>query len=404
MYQIPSNKCFLQDFQQSEKQITCMRMQVKRQEIQYFQVEVKQLEEKRQRYIQVGEQLKAEQIIQTKVLLKQERELMLKLEKSELQNKEQVEETLRCDRKLASKREEELAELRSKLLNLEEELLPLQEEKEVYTEYKTVRFQEQQQQILHLENRLSHTQKVFAKMSDHIQHSLADAHSHVDKGTALLVEEEKRLAVERAMKELDEHTKQEFRENEWLKRELAVYKKEASTLELDIESLEKENLEHINDVLENQFSDLHISRNVFLTQTSCLLASDLGNGVETMERADCKYQPDNTGGPSTPLSPTAEAEMVLGCLMELERDEMPSSCSQSAQQPPSPDLSVITHRSQTNIQQHPTHLGPLELKLLTVVGLAAPLHPLPLMQGSPGVQQDSEDWALTARTIQGRFK
>ncbi|XP_023690718.2 coiled-coil domain-containing protein 83 isoform X1 [Paramormyrops kingsleyae] len=380
-----------------------MRMQVKRKEIQDCQVEVKQLEEKKQRYIQVGEQLKVEQIGQIKALLKQERELLLKLENSELQNKEQVEGTLRCDRELASSREEELAELCSKLLGLEEELLHLQAEKEVYIEFKTARFQEQQQQILQLENRLSHTQKVFAKMSDHIQNSLDDAHSDVDKRTALLIEEEKRLAVERAMKELDEHTRQEFRANEWLKKELSVYRKEASTLEMDIDSLEKENLEHINEVLENQLSELHISsRNVFLTQTSCPLASDVGNGVETMERVDCRYQPDNTGGPSTPMSPTAEAEMVLGCLMELETDETPSSCSQSAQQPPSPNQ--IMHGSQTNIQQHPTHRGPLELKLLTVVGQAAPLHPLPLMQGSPGMQQDPEDWPLTTRTIQGRFK
>ncbi|XP_072569801.1 coiled-coil domain-containing protein 83 isoform X3 [Paramormyrops kingsleyae] len=296
------------------------QMQVKRKEIQDCQVEVKQLEEKKQRYIQVGEQLKVEQIGQIKALLKQERELLLKLENSELQNKEQVEGTLRCDRELASSREEELAELCSKLLGLEEELLHLQAEKEVYIEFKTARFQEQQQQILQLENRLSHTQKVFAKMSDHIQNSLDDAHSDVDKRTALLIEEEKRLAVERAMKELDEHTRQEFRANEWLKKELSVYRKEASTLEMDIDSLEKENLEHINEVLENQLSELHISRNVFLTQTSCPLASDVGNGVETMERVDCRYQPGNSREeesysvekPQRGLSPTLLGECSTG--------------------------------------------------------------------------------------------
>lgn len=42
--------------------------------------------------------------------------------------------------------------------------------------------------------------------------------------------------------------------------QLAVYRKEAFTLELDIGSLEKENLEHINEVLENQLSELHVSR------------------------------------------------------------------------------------------------------------------------------------------------
>lgn len=56
-------------------------------------------------------------------------------------------------------------------------------------------------------------------------------------------------------------------------------------------------------------------------------------------------------------------------------------------------------------QQGDMHLGPLEMKLLTVVGQALPLHPVPSeTPGSEGSSSAPEDWPLTARIIHKRFK
>jgi hypothetical protein len=62
-------------------------------------------------------------------------------------------------------------------------------------------------------------------------------------------------------------------------------------------------------------------------------------------------------------------------------------------------------------QQRDMHLGPLEIKLLTVVGQALPLHPVPSetpgskgSSSAPEMLQAPEDWPLTARIIHKRFK
>ncbi|XP_038844941.1 coiled-coil domain-containing protein 83 [Salvelinus namaycush] len=383
------------------------QLQVKRKEIHECQEEVSQLETKKQRYTELREQLKEEQLGHIKVLRKQAKEQESKLEQREVINKEQVEQALQENLELVRSQEKELAELRAEVSRLEEDVLVLQAERQIRQEYKMTGSQEHQQQIQHLEAELAQMQKEFQEMADNIQRSLDVTFNEIDKKTVHLIDEKKQLATERAIKHLDKHSRQEIKENEWLKRELAIYTREVSITALAVQQLEEENLEHMSQLFERRLEDLHISRNVFLTQ-----AAGLGPSDSTVQETIMKNGVSSS--PVPPLHPATEAWRAQKQAKELERDETSGSCSEVAYRPtedPLQDLSVLLYGNQTYLQQGDMHLGPLEMKLLTVVGQALPLHPVPSetpgFEGSssaPGMLQAPEDWPLTARIIHKRFK
>ncbi|XP_029546449.1 coiled-coil domain-containing protein 83 isoform X3 [Salmo trutta] len=400
------------------------QLEVKRKEIQECQEEVSQLETKKQRHTELREQLKEEQLGHIKVLRKQAKEQESKLEQREVVNKEQVEQALQQNLELVRSQEKELAELRTEVSRLEEEVLVLQAERHIRQEYKMTGSQEHQQQIQHLEAELAQMQKGFQEMADNIQRSLDVTFNEIDKKTVHLIDEKKQLATERAIKHLDKHSRQEIKENEWLKRELAIYTREVSITALAVQQLEEENLEHMSQLFERRLEDLQISRNVFLTQAAGLGPSDstvqetvMKSNALKSEKKLSSHAPNTTEGvsssPVPPLHPATEAWRAQKQAKELERDETSGRCSEAAYRPtedPLQDLSVLLYGSQTYLQGD-MHLGPLEMKLLTVVGQALPLHPVPSetpgSEGSssaPGMIQAPEDWPLTSRIIHKRFK
>lgn len=293
--------------------------------------------------------------------------------------------------------------LHSELRRLEEKAVVLLAERQIWLEYKNVGRLEHLQQIRHLEDELARMQRGYQDMADNIKRSLKVTFNEIDKKTIHLIDEKKHLATEKAVKHLDKHSKQEIRENEWLQRELAVYKKEVSLTEVAVQKLEEENLEHMSQLFEQRLDYLEISRHVFLTQVAGL------GPCESSERA---VNREVLSSPAT----GPDARGAEGHGRELEGDETDGSCRFAAPQPTEPplrDLSVLLYGSKTHVQGEPMHLGPLEQKLLSVVGQAVPLHPLPAEESSspgshgssaPGLPQAPEDWPLTARIIHNRFK
>ncbi|XP_046899350.1 coiled-coil domain-containing protein 83 [Hypomesus transpacificus] len=374
---------------------TNFQIELKTKEIQEFQEEIIQLETEKRRLTELREQLKEEQTGHIRLLRKQAKEQETKLKQREAVNKEQVEQALQQNLEMVRNQEGELAELHSELKRVEEKVQVLLGERQVWLEYKNVGSQEHLQQIRHLEAEHAHVQRGFQNMADNIKRSLEVTFNEIDKKTVELIEEKQHLATEKAIKHLDKNSRQEVRESAWLQKELAIYKREVSITEEAVQSLEAENLEHMSQLFDQRLHDLQISRNIFLTQAA-------GLGV---------YDSTDTGMTDY-SSPTIGPE-VRGRGRRLEEEEPEDSCDAAAPQPaddPPRDLGVLLYGSQTHLQEEARHLGPLELKLLSVVGQAMPLHPLPSEEPSssgsyaPGLPLAPEEWPLTAKIIHNRFK
>ncbi|KAL0994565.1 hypothetical protein UPYG_G00124080 [Umbra pygmaea] len=382
------------------------QLQVKQKEIQQFQEEASQLEAKKQRFTQLREQLKEEQVGHISVLWKQAKELEQKLEQRDLINKEQVEQALQQNLELMHSQEKELAELRAEVSHLKEEVLVLKAEKHLWQEYKMVGSQVHQQQIQHLEAELAPMQRRFEKMADYFKCSQELTLNEIDKKTVHLIDETKQQAAERAINHLDKQSRQEIKENEWLKREVAIYTREVSILAVAVQHLEEENIERmthlfdhrLDDLFEHRLDNVQISRNVFLTQAGGLGACGCRVHENVLTRNDFSG-PRSAGAVdsiSPPLQTASEAWRHQGQVRELETDE---SSGSSGTAPHGHTEEPLLYGSPTHLEQGPLHLGSLEHKLLCVVGKRLPMQP-----GSPRSTSATQDWPFTAKLIHQTFK
>ncbi|XP_035391738.1 coiled-coil domain-containing protein 83 [Electrophorus electricus] len=375
------------------------QIQVKKKEIQEFRNETSLLEAKNKKLIELRDQLREKQHSHIRTLRKQAKEQERKLDQSERANKEQVEQALRRNVALRHHREEDLAELNGQLTSLETQVRRLQIQRQALLEYKTIGSVEHQRHIQGLQSVLTTMQKDFQERSESIQYSRDATFNEIDKKKSQMIDEQKQLATERVIKQLDKASRHEMMENDWLKRETAIYRKEVSILEAAVRNLEKKNLKHMNQLVEQRLSRLWISRNVFITQ-----AADLGKVEQPMQK---RTRSESTAEPeSRPWlahdSPTDAVE--AGWAGVLEQEELTPSCEPSA---PPCDLAMFPLGSRSDHREL-LHLGPLEQKLLTVKGQAMTLYPMPSDPEGLGTSVpldflEMQDWALTTRSIRNKF-
>ncbi|XP_076131055.1 coiled-coil domain-containing protein 83 [Alosa pseudoharengus] len=371
------------------------QMQVKSKEIEEFKEDIAQLEGGKQKLIELRDHLREEQKGHITVLRKQAKEQERKLEQRGEVNKEQVEDALYQNLELSRNKEKELAELNQGLKCLVEQVLALQAEKEIWLQYKHVGRHKDKERIDHLKDELAGLQKNFEEMAENINRSLEVTFNEIDKKKVQLMDDKKQLASERAIKLLDNNTRQEFKENVWLKKEVGVYKMEVSIMEEAVQKLEEENLKLTGDLFTQRLEDLQISRNVFLTQAAGLGPSDSLTLEETFMKKD-------------PTAVQVRGHMAVvqaavdGAVTQAESGDR--GCSGSSPGPMSEegwpqDLGPLLYGSQIHLKET-MHLGSLEQKLLSVVGQAMPLH-----TASPDTHcSDGNDWPVTVHIIRNRFQ
>ncbi|XP_030648071.1 coiled-coil domain-containing protein 83 [Chanos chanos] len=384
------------------------QIQVKRKEIDESKGEISQLEVINQRLLELREQLKEEQMVHVTELCKQVKEQERKLEQREVVNKEQVEHALQEKLEVAQGQEKQLSELRDELKNLEEQLLALQAERQIWLDYKNVGSQGHQRQIEHLETELSTLQTVFQETSEYIRKSHKEALNEIDENTTKIIDEKIRLAKETALKHQGKYRRQEELEiNDFLKKKVAFYQKEVAVIEVAVQQLEAENLEHLEKLYDHGLADLPISRKVLLTRVTGLGQNDSSCLERTMQKISLTESSEPVNISPPPLHPVAEAQQAKMQAWKLEGDERVSSCGLSAPGPsadPPEDQSASPYGRQTNLQE-PLHLGALEKKLLSVVGHAVPLHITSSETDGPGnTLHTSQDGALTTQIIRSRFQ
>ncbi|RXM29425.1 Coiled-coil domain-containing protein 83 [Acipenser ruthenus] len=265
------------------------QIQLKEKEVEEFESEVKTLEEKNQRYNQRQEHLKEEQLGHIQTLLKQAKDQERELEHKEVVSKEQVEQALQDHWELEKTKEREIEELHSQLNDLEQTVLTAGREKQYWLDYKNVGSKEHAKQIRLLEQELLQMQKDFQEMADHMQRSLDATVNEINKQTEKQIDDKKHLASEQAIRHLDKQTRQEVKENDWLKREAQFYRNEVAVMEVSVQKLEQDNLELMSQLFECRLEDLKISRRVFLTQVAGLEIAEpglLGEDLEKLELSD----------------------------------------------------------------------------------------------------------------------
>ncbi|XP_043927123.1 coiled-coil domain-containing protein 83 [Protopterus annectens] len=399
------------------------QIRVKEDLVKQYQNEVNQLEEKNKRYKQRNEHLKEEQLGHVKTLLKQAKEKEKELWQKEVVNKEQVEEALKKKWELAKNEEKMVKALQSDINDMLQKIFQKAQEKQYWLEYKNVGQAEHRKQISLLEKELKEMQMNFDELQEHFSKTLAGLKTKINTETEKKINEKKQLASEKAMNKLDKQSCQEIQENEWLAREVKIYKKHITEAEERVQNLEQENLELMSYLFDCRLEDLKISRNIFLTQVAGIDVPEinvLGVPATNLLEENIKKLPLDT---PTDLDTTIQSDVsvprpksamlesvehkVFSVLTEneddddgIDNDEEKGCPLQSVSQ----ELSCLLYGDQEHFQEY-FQLGPLELKLLRVVGKGMTVNEANSLQEASTQDSDmatarsKDDWPITPELI-----
>uniref|UniRef100_A0A671MJC8 Uncharacterized protein n=1 Tax=Sinocyclocheilus anshuiensis TaxID=1608454 RepID=A0A671MJC8_9TELE len=341
------------------------RIQVKMKEIEDFEKEIGQLEDKKKK-TDKQEQLREEHRGHVRELQKQMKEQERKLEQRQREDEEQVERMARENLALKHKQEKEL-----------EGMKELQAEQQVWLQYKNKGSIKDQQKIQKLEKDTALTQRIFQEIL----------------GVFSIVL--KLSMFQRANENLDK-SKFEIKEMHWLKKQVwSCFRFYFTYIFLYMQRL----YNAANQVRRGDLGSCFTS-NVFLAQSASLESHDTHSMDRNIMKISLEETSELVDRPPYPLQPLAEAEGAQ------QRSDATTSGSTTTSTPP--DFTKLEPALTCCIcvcVNGPTHLGLLEQMLMCVIGKAYPLHTLP---NDPEEMTfdllQTERWPVTTEVINRKFQ
>uniref|UniRef100_A0A8C0HHZ6 Coiled-coil domain containing 83 n=1 Tax=Chelonoidis abingdonii TaxID=106734 RepID=A0A8C0HHZ6_CHEAB len=320
-----------------------LRIQIKEEEINQLLFELKQLKEKNKKYHERNNYLKEEQLGHIRSLLSNLKTQDKELEQKEIVTRDDVEAAMREKWQYFRDQEVLLKELRSKINEVEHKLLVKQAEKDYWLEYKNVGSREHAKQIKLLENDIHGLKDDLEQMTGQYGKVNTSTYSYVPLSKFCLQRRSEILFSQNAVKHIDKTSHREIEENEWLKEEVEIYRKEVSDLEASAQLLEEENIYMIRSLFNCRLQNLKISGHLFLTQGAGLQVQGEELLSEDLEGLQCR---DYAGKQSS-------SEVPLSCHAIADEQQYSLSLLQ---------LQVYSK------------LGALGTKLMSVAGRAMPIH------------------------------
>ncbi|XP_074045236.1 coiled-coil domain-containing protein 83 isoform X2 [Macrotis lagotis] len=321
--------------------------QVKEDAIERLMFQVKKLKDKNQKCHERNARLKSEQLWHIKNLVSDLDEEKKKAAATSLVTREEVEEALKRKWKFVRHQEQNLKDMRMQINNAEKLFLEKLGEREYWEEYKNVGSEQHAKLIVSLENDISLVKENTRKMSEYYKASLEETRKKIHSNTLKQMVEKKELATQNALKNTDRNSSREIMENDWLKKEVQLHKKEVAELEVAIHHLEEENLLLISQLFDCRLEDLKISKPLFLTQAAGLVEQ--------------KDFPEET-------QPDAK-KSVISMLQKSREENDNQPCTEFC----ASDLSYLLYEDEKDFKEY-TKLGPLEVKLMSIEGQKKPIH------------------------------
>ncbi|XP_077098653.1 coiled-coil domain-containing protein 83 isoform X2 [Siphateles boraxobius] len=358
-----------------------------------------QLEDKQQKLLKLQEQLREEKTRHECELNKLIKELERNLEQRQREDEDQVKQTTHENLEKKQDQEKQLEELRCKLARLQVQVEELQTDRQERLQYKNEGSIKDHQKIEKLEKNIAFTQIIFQELSEHFQRSLAAAVEKNKQKEAQSIEVINQLALKRATENLDEDSKSLIKENIQLIKQVPLYINLVAVLESTIQQLEKENLEHVDNLFQIlRMDDPLINQDdEFLAQSASVGSHD----TRSMDRNIMKISLEET---SALVNKPPYSLQLLAEEAQHKRDA--TACDGTTPSTP-PDLNEMYSRQTTF--PGAMHLDLLGRRLLCVIGKASPLHPPPNnpVDASEEMTFDllqTAKWPITTKIINRKFQ
>ncbi|XP_044298520.1 coiled-coil domain-containing protein 83 [Varanus komodoensis] len=352
------------------------QIQIKEEIIDQLLYDIKTQEAKNDRCKERNQHLKEEQIGHIRALLTSLKEQEKELEKIEIVTRDDVEKAMKEKWQYVKDQDKLIKDVRLQIHYVEQKLLRKQTEVDYWLAYKNVGSTEHAKQIEYLEMDIKKLKEDLEEMTEFFRLALEETKEKIDKSTLRQMEQKKEWATENAVKHIDKISCREIKEYEWLKEEVAAYRKEVSLLEDSIHELEAENIYLINKLFEYKLQFLRVPSKLFLTQ---------GAGLQMPGEGSLREQGSPYAGLKSEENSEAAIPEVLPAVqkgsgsktwdftvmeegLEDEEDVVDlQGHSATGFLPP------ILYEDANDFKEY-KDLGSLEVKLMTIVGQAMPIH------------------------------
>ncbi|XP_021042689.1 coiled-coil domain-containing protein 83 [Mus pahari] len=344
--------------------------EIKENAVERFMFQIRKLREKNQKYQERNRRLKEEQNWHIKNLIK---ELKKKnLDEAPVVTREEVEEAMREKWEFERNQEANLKEMRIQINEAEKLFLEKLSEKEYWEEYKNVGSAQHAQLILSLQNDIDTVKENAEKMSEQYKVTLEDEKKRISRETMIQLKQRKEWATQHAVRFIDKSNYREIWENDWLKKEITIHKKEVEELETSIQLLEEENLLLIDQLINCRLVDLKIPKKVYITQAAGLQGTPEDESLNLAE----EDTEENLQLPSKEGSEDM-LDLLLGSSHGTSSPEIqPKKTGSKDGSNPEMEGSItqnLLHEDEQDFKEY-VNLGPLALKLMSVQGKKMPIH------------------------------
>ncbi|XP_034345371.1 coiled-coil domain-containing protein 83 [Arvicanthis niloticus] len=344
--------------------------EIKENAVERFMFQIKKLRDKNQKYQERNRRLKEEQNWHIRNLIKELKEE--KFDGVPVVTREDVEEAMKEKWEFERNQEANLKEMRIQINETEKLFLEKLSEKEYWEEYKNVGSAQHAQLIVSLQNDIDTVKENAEKMSEQYKVTLEDARKRIIRETLIQLEQRKEWATQHAVRFIDKSNYREIWENDWLKKEITIHKKEVEELESIIHQLEEENLLLIDQLFNCRLVDLKIPRKLYITQAA---------GLQVTPEDESLNVPEADTEENLQLPSKGESEDTLDLLLGSSHgtsssDSQPKKMESkegSSTEMESSITKYLLHEDEQDFKEY-VNLGPLALKLMSVQGKKMPIH------------------------------
>ncbi|XP_066031710.1 coiled-coil domain-containing protein 83 [Chamaea fasciata] len=354
---------------------------------------LKGLEEKIKENLEKNAVLKEEQKVLIRHLVKQIEKKEKKRDEKEVVTRDDVEESLKAVFQFVKDKEQLLQDLRSRTEETEKKISEKQHERDYWLEYKNVGSEIHAQKISSLEKDIVEVKSELERTEEYYREALKVVREEnqklFDKHMKFLSEE----ALKKAVGYLDKDCRREIEENQWLKEEVKIYRKEERDLKASVQLLEEENTTLVAKLIDIKLQHLQVSGHLFLTK---------GAGLQELPKDEVKRE-------NTEYAAKTDGKGLRSAFLKIpsKRDyEKPQDSDEKLWEKFfTPALDNLSYEDEEEFQAY-SKLGPLKRKLY-VIGKAVPTckepEEMPSRSHREGDTTGKSDGHITAEMIKALF-
>ncbi|XP_072217686.1 coiled-coil domain-containing protein 83 [Excalfactoria chinensis] len=330
--------------------------------------DLKEVEKKNKEYNERNDKLKEELQAQIRRVLRRIEEKEKEKDAKEVVTRDDVEESLKDTWQYAKDKEQILKDLLLQTEETDQRISVKQSERDYWLEYKNVGSKTDANKIKNLKKDIKEVKDDFQRAAGYYRNALKAVKEENDTLVEMHVKKNKEQAPENAVRYLDKSSCKEIEENEWLKEEVKLYRKEVRDLKASVQLLEEENISLVRKLMDKRIQNLRVPRHLFLSQTAGLQDESLQDEIKAEEHREHSAKTD---GEERDVS--CEKTKSFPKVQYKTEIEKPWDRDEELQEKSLTPILNSLFEIERDFQEY-LKLGPLVSDPMCVVGRAMPIH------------------------------